>query len=82
MNRKLKLAIVALLGLSTACSSVGKGPKDSKKDNKKETIDPRPVVMYGVRPPVKTEGVMTKDDAQKQRIAEDVEPVVEDIKEE
>ncbi len=76
MDRKLKLAIVALLGLSTACSSVKDAPKKSKKD-KTETIDNRMVVMYGVRPP-KAE---VKKDAPKERISEDLDPVVEDTQE-
>ena len=78
MDKKLKLALVALLGLSTACSSVKNAPKDSKKDNKEQIEDRRIRVMYGVRPPVKSEGALTKDS--EQRIAEDVDPVVEDIK--
>ena len=78
MDKKLKLALVALLGLSTACSSVKNTPKDSKKDKKEQIEDRRIKVMYGVRPPVKSEGIKTKDD--NHRIAEEIDPVVEDIK--
>ena len=62
MNKKLKLALVALLGFSTACSSVKKAATaDKKQNNEEQQVDstkiypPRPirVVMYGVRPPFK-----------------------------
>lgn len=79
MDKRLKLALVALLGLSTACSSVKNSPKKAKKD-KTEKVDPRVVVMYGVRPP-KAEAPK-KEEVRKERIAEDLEPVVEDTQEE
>ena len=55
MNRKLKLALAALLGFSAACSSVKNAPKDKDEtsDVKVEPgpSNPRIVVMYGVRTP-------------------------------
>lgn len=60
MNRKLKLALAALLGFSAACSSVKNAPRE-RSQTKQETDDssrpnrkgdnPRIVVMYGVRTP-------------------------------
>lgn len=57
MNKKLKLALAALLGFSTACTSVKNAPKESAEQQKQEAdtaqvkIPPRVVVMYGVRMP-------------------------------
>lgn len=60
MNKKLKLAIAALLGFSTACSTVKntqtkevESNDDSKKTPPSLTIQkpPKIVVMYGVRNP-------------------------------
>lgn len=63
MDRKLKLALAALLGFSAACSSVRNAPvrgtdaprreADTTKSGKR-VPPPRIVVMYGVRPPVGT----------------------------
>ena len=55
MNRKLKLALAALLGFSAACSSVKNAPKD-KDETSDVKVEPGPsnsriVVMYGVRVP-------------------------------
>ncbi|MCM1300829.1 MAG: hypothetical protein NC250_00145 [Alistipes senegalensis] len=60
MNRKLKLALAALLGFSTACSTV-KNASSKKTDDAAVPADtvevaPRVVVMYGVRPPVQSTG--------------------------
>lgn len=61
MNRKLKIALAALLGFSAACSSVKNAPKESSgKSNDADTTvvrgypenPPRVVVMYGVRVPL------------------------------
>lgn len=54
MDKKVKLALLALLGFSTACSTVKSGSK-SKDPEKTEIEQPRTVVMYGVRPPVEKE---------------------------
>ena len=61
MNKKLKLALAALLGFSTACSTVKNAPAKGAEEQKQETgsqevqdsvkVPPRIVVMYGVRPP-------------------------------
>lgn len=60
MNRKLKLALAALLGFSAACTSVKNTPRegeDKQKDAPDTTVvrgytgGPRVVVMYGVRIP-------------------------------
>ena len=57
MNKRVKLAVAALLGFSAACSSVKNAPKQGEEQNiPVETVEPdgpsRIVVMYGVRPPV------------------------------
>lgn len=54
MDKKVKLALLALLGFSTACSTVKSGSK-SKDREITEIEQPRTVVMYGVRPPVDKE---------------------------
>ena len=60
MNRKLKLALAALLGFSAACTSVKNAPKeDTAKTQGADTtavkgypeFPRRAVVMYGVRTP-------------------------------
>jgi len=58
MNRKIKLAVAALLGFSAACSSVKNTPvKDAGEPSASEfgvradTVHHRIMVMYGVRPP-------------------------------
>ncbi len=59
MNRKIKLALAALLGFSSACSTARHAPS---KDPDVRQTDPAPelqpgsdrpriMVMYGVRPP-------------------------------
>lgn len=56
MNRKLKLALAALLGFSAACSTVKKVPSKGAHDTEVPadsiSIVHPIVVMYGVRPPV------------------------------
>lgn len=63
MNRKLKLALAALLGFSAACSTVKNTPSKKMGDaeNPGYTVDTAKVshpvvVMYGVRPPVQSTG--------------------------
>lgn len=59
MNRKLKLALAALLGFSAACSSVKKAPREQgAKPQDADTVvvrgytgNPRIRVMYGVPSP-------------------------------
>ncbi len=66
MNRKLKLALVALLGFSTACSTVKNAPRDeaspqtdasarTEKGTEPTTEEParadRIMLMYGVPSP-------------------------------
>lgn len=60
MNRKLKIALAALLGFSAACTSVKNAPKEAvKQSGDADTTvvkgypenPPRIVVMYGVRVP-------------------------------
>ncbi len=69
MSKKAKLFLLALLGFSTACSTVKNGSKADKKRDKEnkeaavenvgEAADERPQirVLYGVRPPVPLEEV-------------------------
>lgn len=57
MDKRLLLALAALLGFSTACSTVKKTPKTSEpKDNqeaeKSGELHRRVMVMYGVRTPI------------------------------
>lgn len=74
MNRKVKLALAALLGFSAACSTVKQAPKGEKQTAAEETPQPqdadtalvkeqpgrpRIVLMYGVRPPL-SDSVRTK----------------------
>lgn len=55
MNRKLKLALAALMGFSAACSTVKNAPSTGSVDAEaaSDTVSvARPIiVMYGVRPP-------------------------------
>ncbi|MBP3482904.1 MAG: hypothetical protein J6K28_05900 [Alistipes sp.] len=53
MGKKLKFAIITLLGFSTACSSVKKAEKstDGKQPQPAEEVAPAIKVMYGVRRP-------------------------------
>ena len=59
VGSKWKLALAALLGFSTACSSVKQAPKDTSGQKDADTTlvkEPkhpaRIVLMYGVRPPL------------------------------
>ncbi len=56
MDKKVKLALLALLGFSTACSTVKSGSK-SKEQEVTEIERPTTIVMYGVRPPVQEDKV-------------------------
>lgn len=52
MTRKLKLALLAMLGFSTACSTIKNAPKgDAQDTTRTEKIRIPIMVMYGVRPP-------------------------------
>ena len=51
MNRRLKLAIAALLGFSTACSTVKQAPQESEPQPDSVKMVPAIKVMYGTRPP-------------------------------
>lgn len=66
MNKRLKLALAALLGFSAACSSVKNAPAKGETEvaNDADTTvmeTPRMVVMYGVRipRPQQPEGTMS-----------------------
>lgn len=50
--KSIKLAIIALLGFSTACSTVKEGSKSKTEEPDKVEVKPSIVVMYGVRRPV------------------------------
>lgn len=60
MNRKLKLALAALLGFSAACSSVKNAPAKGDGEPQGDTTvvrgygsgEHRVIVMYGVRRPL------------------------------
>ncbi len=55
MNRKLKLALAALLGFSAACSTVKNAPSKGSDNPEAQAdtarIDRPVIVMYGVRIP-------------------------------
>ncbi len=51
MINKIKLAIVALLGFSTACSSVKQTTKSKDDKTPSEEVTPAIKVMYGVPSP-------------------------------
>lgn len=59
MGKKLKLALIAMLGFSTACSTSKKSAKSSEsgvEPQPSEVIEsPRIMLMYGVRPPLQVE---------------------------
>lgn len=54
MNKKLKLGLLALLGFSTACSTVKNTSKSKDQEPKAAEEQPSVVVMYGVRTPEAT----------------------------
>lgn len=55
MSKRIKWALLALLGFSTACSTVKNTAKESKTDAPEEVVptpeEHRIRVLYGVRPP-------------------------------
>lgn len=91
MKRKWKLAVAALLGFSTACSTVRQAPKQpaSKDQTKPRTADttaikarpvpPRIVLMYGVRPPVSDSVRIRRMERQ---LPDSLPPVAEEPREE
>lgn len=52
MSKKTKLALLALLGFATACSTVKNGTKGPEKEEDTQMVEPTIRVLYGVRPPV------------------------------
>ena len=90
MNKKLKLALAALLGFSTACSTGKIAPAKGAEEQKQETgsqevqdsvkVPPRIVVMYGVRPPGQAgpaTGVHIPDAKVQSAEPEELDPVAE-----
>ncbi len=84
MNRKVKLALAALLGFSTACSSVKNTPVKGKEEAQMDTPaeSPRIVVMYGVPTPEELKAIkpIIPDDTTAKKtknIFPEVDPVVE-----
>lgn len=55
MSKRAKLALLALLGFSTACSTVRQSPEaeGSATGEGVEQSEPSIRVLYGVRPPVR-----------------------------
>ena len=55
MGKKIKLALIGLLGFSTACTSVRKSNRTPQEEpqpvERIEQEEPRIMVMYGVRMP-------------------------------
>ena len=60
--KSIKLAIIALLGFSTACSTVKESSKSKKEKSEKEEVAPAIVVMYGVRRPIEPAQEVKKAD--------------------
>ena len=60
--KSIKLAIIALLGFSTACSTVKEGSKSKKEESPKAEMAPQIIVMYGVRRPVEPTSEIKKID--------------------
>lgn len=54
MDKKITFAVLALLGFSTACSTV-KNTSKSKEQEPSATEQPSTIVMYGVRTPDATD---------------------------
>lgn len=54
MDKKITFALLALLGFSTACSTV-KNTSKSKEQEPSTTEQPSTIVMYGVRTPDATD---------------------------
>lgn len=90
MNKKLKLALAALLGFSAACSTVKNAPAKGGEEQQQQTgspqvqdsvkVPPRIVVMYGVRPPGKSmpgTGVHIPDAKVQSADPEELDPVAE-----
>ena len=54
MSKRVKLALLALLGFSTACSTVRQsGVQEGGNSEGVEQSEPAIRVLYGVRPPVR-----------------------------
>mgnify|MGYP006974625580 CR=1 FL=1 len=64
------LAIIALLGFSTACSTTKQSAKSSEEKAPKAEVTPSIVVMYGVRRPVQPAPEPKKVDVQTPSSAE------------
>lgn len=87
MNKKLKLALAALLGFSAACSTVKNAPARGEGGQQQEAdapevrdsvAPPRVIVMYGVRPPgQRTIGVPLKESPVGSAEDEQLDPVAE-----
>lgn len=75
MGNKLKLAIIGLLGFSTACSTVKKSEKPAEVQPEPETVESVPAirVMYGVRQPDRVRMVQPLE-------TEEAQPEVDSIK--
>lgn len=69
MSKKIQLALLALLGFSTACSTVKNGEKTTAdpKSDKSELSLPAIRVLYGVRPPKDIEQQIEQQVLEKQK---------------
>lgn len=84
MNRKVKLALTALLGFSAACSSVKQAPKDASQQKDADTTlvkeskyPARIVLMYGVRPPLSDSLRIKRQEALERQRPDSLPPVAE-----
>lgn len=72
MSKKVKWALLAILGFATACSSVKNSSKGAEQNNDKDSTQVehnlrRIIVMYGVRPPVSLEEAERAATAEKEK---------------
>lgn len=69
MDKKIKWALLAMLGFATACSTVKNTGKSAEKENEPDSTrieESRIVVMYGVQSPVPVSEVENRTDAEKE----------------
>lgn len=71
MSKKAKLALLALLGFSTACSTVKNGAKsETEATETQEQVEqsaPQIRVLYGVRPPRAEEEIKQALEAEQEK---------------
>lgn len=68
MGKKVKWALLTMLGFATACSTVKNSPKGEAQNRDQDSahIERTIRLMYGVRPPVSVEEVERQEAARKE----------------